>query len=148
MVVAVRPPIAGALLVIAVIAGCSTIQPSAGPSRLGGTWTAVSVPGIVITHRLEAPRVQFTVDGRIQGATNCTEFRAPFRLEGDRLILGPFDPSPQIVCTDRDRQIDAAFASALTQAVTVSGGAPADRLTLSGPGGEIVLAQPAAQPEP
>lgn len=139
------------------LAGCVPLQssPARSPSALdlGGTWTTVSVPGIVITDRLEAPRVQFVAPGRVQGATGCTDFSAPVRIEGDRVAVGPFDTGSSVggsdpTCSPRDREIEAAFVRALSQADHLSGGLASGRLIISGPGGEIVLAQPAAQPEP
>lgn len=139
------------------LAGCVPLQssPARSPSALdlGGTWTTVSVPGIVITDRLEAPRVQFVAPGRVQGATGCTGFSAPVRIEGDRVAVGPFDAGSSVggsdpTCSPREREIEAAFVRALSQADHLSGGLASGRLMISGPGGEIVLAQPAAQPEP
>ncbi len=137
------------------LAGClpSGSLRTGSPSNLdlGGTWTTVSVPGTIITERLEAPRVQFTDGGRIQGVTGCTDFSAPIRIEGERLAVGRFDTgSPDggaiPTCSLRDREIEAAFVRALSQADHISGGQTSGRLVIAGPGGEIVLAQPAVQP--
>jgi hypothetical protein len=121
--------------------------PTSGRSPLGGTWTAVSVPGIEITERLEAPGVQFTVDGRILAVTNCHELVLPFTLEGVHVSLGQLEVPATGDCTPRDRHIDTAFAAVLLSADTFVGGLPSDRLTISGPLGEIILTQPAAQTE-
>lgn len=137
------------------LAGCgppeslSTSSPSG--LDLGGTWTTVSVPGTVITERFEAPQVQFTDGGRVQGATGCTDFSAPIRFEGERVAVGRFETGSSesgsvSTCSPRDREIEAAFVQALSQADHISGDRASGRLTISGPGGEIVLAQPAAQP--
>jgi hypothetical protein len=47
----------------------------------------------------------------------------------------------------RLRHIDTAFAAVLLSADTIVGGLPSDRLTISGPLGEIILANPPAQSE-
>jgi hypothetical protein len=121
--------------------------PAAGRSPLGGTWTAISVPGIAITDRLEAPGVQFRVDGHIMAATNCHEYLLQFALDGEHLSLGQLEVPATGDCTPRDQHIDTAFAAVLLSADTIVGGLPSDRLTISGPLGEIILAQPAAQSE-
>lgn len=121
--------------------------PGSGRSPLGGTWTAVSVPGIAITDRLEAPGVQFRVDGHIVAATNCHEYLLPFTLDGELLSLGQLEVPATGDCTPRDRHIDTAFAAVLLSADTIVGGLPSDRLTISGPLGEIILANPPAQSE-
>ena len=137
------------------LGGCvpSESLPTSSPSGLdlGGTWTTVSVPGTVITERLEAPRVQFTVGGRLHGTTGCTDFNAPIQIEGERVAVGRFetgssDGGSVPTCSPRDREIEAAFVLALSQADHISGGLASGRLMIGGPGGEIVLAQPAAQP--
>ena len=120
---------------------------TSGRSPLGGTWTAVSVPGIAITDRLEAPGVQFRVDGHIVAATNCHEYLLPFTLDGEHLSLGQLEIPAAGDCTPRDQHIDTAFAAVLLSADTIVGGLPSDRLTISGPLGEIILANPPAQSE-
>jgi hypothetical protein len=123
-------------------------EPPYEKSPLGGTWTAVSVPGIEITDRLEAPGIQFSVGGRILAVTNCHELVLPFTLDGEHLSLGQLEvPATEPDCKQRDRHIDTAFAAVLLSADTIVGGLPSDRLTISGPLGQIILAQPAAQTE-
>lgn len=149
----------GILLTAALLAlaGCDAFGPTpvSRPAAidLGGTWTTVSVPGIVIADRLEAPQVQFTDGGRIEGATGCNDFEAVIEIDGEALTVGPVDTGEPAggggaACTARARQIEAAFAFALTQADRITADPESGRLIISGAGGEIVLTQPAVQPEP
>ena len=105
------------------------------------------MPGIAITYRREAPGVQFRVDGHIVAVTNCHEYLLPFALDGERLSLGQLEVPATGDCTPRDRHIDSAFAAVLLSADTIVGGLPSDRLTISGPLGEVILANPPAQSE-
>jgi hypothetical protein len=123
-----------------------TLEP--GKSPLGGTWTVVNVPGVQIAARLEAPRVQFRLDGHIVAVTNCHELTLPFSLDGEQVSVGRLEvPATDPDCSPRDRYIDAAFAAVLLSAERIVGGLPGDRLTITSPLGEIILAQPAAQVE-
>jgi hypothetical protein len=123
-----------------------TLEP--GKSPLGGTWTVVSVPGVEISERLEAPTLQFRVDGHIVAVTDCHELTLPFTLEGEQVSVGRLEvPASEPDCGPRDRYIDAAFAAVLLSAERITGGLPGDRLIISGPLGEVILAQPAAQSE-
>ncbi len=108
----------------------------------------VSLPGFEISERLEAPSVQFRTDGHIVAVTNCHELLLPFTLDGEQLSLGQLEvPITEPDCTQRERRIDAALAAVLLSADALVGGLPSDRLTISGPLGEVILAQPAAQTE-
>jgi heat shock protein HslJ len=115
---------------------------SQGPSPLGGTWTLVAAPGITIETKQEAPRFQFTEGGRLNVVTNCTEFSAPVTVAGSTFAFGELSIRTTATCTTRDHEIEDALVPALRQATELSGGLPGDRLRLSGPAGELVLAQP------
>ena len=136
-------------LVLPLLAACGGTAASPEPSSpLGGTWTIVSVPGFEISERLEAPTVQFRSDGHIVAVTACHELLLPFTLEGEQVSVGELEvPEGGSDCTQRERRIDAALAAVLLSADTLVGGLPGDRLTISGPLGEISLAQPASQTE-
>jgi hypothetical protein len=115
---------------------------------LGGTWTVVSLPGFEISKRLEAPTVQFRSDGHIVAVTACHDLLLPFTLDGEQLSLGELEvEGDQAQCTQREQRIDAAVAAVLLIADTLEGGLPSDHLTISGPIGEVSLAQPVAQAE-
>lgn len=131
-----------ALLVIglgAVLAACEV----GGPSPFGGSWTAITATGINIETKSEAPQFQFTVGGRVNVVTGCTEFSAPVSVAGSTIAIGDFMIRTSTSCTPRDREIENAVMAVLRQATEVSGGLPGDRLRLRGAGGELVLAQPA-----
>ena len=135
-------------LALPLLAACGQASASPEPSPLGGTWTVVSVPGFEITERLEAPTVQFREDGHIVAVTNCHELTLPFTLDGEQASVGQLEvPATEAECTQRERRIDAAFAAVLLSADRIVGGLPNDRLTISGPLGEVSLAQPAVQTE-
>ncbi len=71
-----------------------------------------------------------------------------FTLDGEQLSLGQLEVTDdQAECTQREQRTDAALAAVLLSADTLVGGLPSDRLTISGPLGEVSLAQPAAQAE-
>jgi hypothetical protein len=108
----------------------------------------VSVPGFEINEQLEAPSLQFRTDGHIVAVTACHELLLPFTLDGEQVSLGDLEvPGTEPDCTQRERRIDAALAAVLLSADRLDGGLPGDRLTIGGPLGEVVLAQPAAQVE-
>lgn len=122
-----------------IVAACSASE----RSPLGGTWTAIAAPGIIITAKLEAPRFQFTADLRtLNGSTNCTDFSVPVSVTGTAIAIGEVVIRSPTSCTARDREIESAVVAALRQATEISGGLPSDRLILRGAGGELVLAQP------
>jgi heat shock protein HslJ len=108
---------------------------------VGGTWTAIDVAGH-LPDRLDAPRVQFTAGGRIQGATGCNDFSGEVRIDGDRIAIGSLEHKG-IGCPAGAREIDVAFIVALRAAEQITGGRDTGRLVLTGTGGEIVFAQPA-----
>jgi heat shock protein HslJ len=115
----------------------------AGPSPFGGTWTAISAPGVTVESNLEAPRFQFVGDPKtLRGSTNCSDFSVPIAIAGRTISIGEFSISESGPCTARDREIEAAVVAALRDAVEIRGGLPGDRLHLSGSGGELILAQP------
>jgi hypothetical protein len=135
-------------LALPLLAACGQVATAPETSPLGGTWTVVGIPGFEIAERLEAPTVQFRDDGHIVAATACHELTLPFTLEGEQVTLGELDvPDAEPDCSQRERRIDAALAAVLLSADTLVGGLPSDRLTISGPLGEVLLAQPAAQTE-
>ena len=115
----------------------------AGPSPLGGTWTAISAPGVVVESKLEAPRFQFSSDlMTLTGVTNCTEFSAPVKVTDGTFAIGEFVIRTSVACTARDHEVEGAVVAALHAATGFSGGLPGDRLLLNGPNGDLVLAQP------
>ena len=65
---------------------------------------------------------------------------------GDLGLALSLSPERTLAQLARASQIEAAFVRALSQADHISGGLASGRLMIGGPGGEIVLAQPAAQP--
>lgn len=135
-------------MAVLTLAACGPTSTVPGKSPLGGTWTVVSLPGLEITERLEAPTVQFRVDGHIEAVTNCHELTLPFTLDGEQASVGQVEvPTTEPDCTRRDRRIDAAFAAVLLSADRIVGGLPSDRLVIGGPLGEVTLAQPAVQTE-
>lgn len=76
-----------------VAASCANDRPGVRPSvDVGSTWTAVNVTGAT-PDRLEAPRVQFTVSGRIQGTTGCSDFSGEVRIERNAIAVGGLVPS-------------------------------------------------------
>ena len=134
--------------VLPLLAACGGDATTPEPSPLGGTWTVVSLPGFEISEQLKAPSLQFRSDGHIVAVTACHELLLPFTLDGEQLSLGELEVTDdQGECTQRERRIDAALAAVLLSADTMAGGLPSDRLTISGPLGEISLAQPAVQAE-
>ena len=130
------------VLALLVVASCGGGAVGTGTSvDVGGTWTAVDVAGH-IPDRLDAPRIQFTEGGRIQGSTGCNDFSAEVQINGDRIAIGPIE-NTDVGCGGKLGEIEAAFISALRVAHGIAGGSGTGRLVLTGPGGELVLAQPA-----
>lgn len=130
------------LLLALPVASCEAEGTGSRPSvDVGGTWTATEVAGL-LPDRLDAPRVQFTVGGRVQGATDCNDFRGDVLIDGNRIAIGPLELKG-IGCSANDREIDVAFIVALRAAEQITGGRDTGRLVLTGTGGEIVFAQPA-----
>jgi heat shock protein HslJ len=134
-----------ALLIVAafaIVVGCAEAETGEVEPRLGGTWTASTIPGLETFEPLLAPRIQITLGGLIQGAAGCADFSARVEFAGEAVQLGPINSRIDPRC-DRDRQvIGAAFFEALLSAERVSGGLPGNRLTFSGPVGDLVFAQP------
>ena len=126
------------------IALCSALAACASdvPSAVGGTWTAIAAPGVEIELDPNSPRLQFTVGGRINVVTSCSEVSAPVAFAGATIDLGEFAIRTTVACTTQDREIENAILAVLRQAREYSGGLPGDRLHIRGPGGELVLAQP------
>jgi heat shock protein HslJ len=127
-----------ATILLFALAGCA----AEGHSPLGGTWTAIAAPGVTIEANPNAPSLQFTVGGRVNVVTNCTEFSAPVTVNGATIAIGEFAIRTTTTCTAQEREVENAMLAVLRQASEFSGGLPGDRLRLRGAGGELVLAQP------
>jgi hypothetical protein len=140
---------AGAALAAVVVAGCASTSTSLeGRTPFGGTWTVLSLEGRVIDERTRAPGLQFTAGGALQAVTRCSETTLTVVLSPPDGIsfhspTEAGDPGP---CDPMDQAIDASLRAVLLDVKRFAGGLPGDRLTLSGASGEVVLAQPAANP--
>jgi heat shock protein HslJ len=114
----------------------------AGPSPLGGIWTAIEAPGVVVESKLEAPRFHFSSDLKtLNGVTNCTEFSAPVAMNDRTFAIGEFVIRASVSCTARDHEIENAVVAALRDATEIAVGT-GDRLYFRGRNGELVLAKP------
>jgi heat shock protein HslJ len=105
---------------------------------IGGTWTVVRINDMAAVPRGE-PRVQFTVGGQVQGGTGCSDFKAPFVVDGTSLAVGRLEggyTDPQ--CQAARRQQEQAFLAVLLTADRIEE-LGRGRLRLSGPDGEMVL---------
>jgi heat shock protein HslJ len=120
------------------LAGCA----AEGHSPLGGTWTAIAAPGVEIESNPGTPSLQFTVGGRVNVVTNCTEFSAPVTVVGATIAIGEFAIRTTTTCTAQEREVENAMLAVLRQAREFSGGLPGDRLRIRSAGGELVFAQP------
>lgn len=116
--------------------------------HVGGTWTAVSIPGIESIDPFDAPRVQFTVGGQLVGEAGCADLDIPFGIDGDSIVIGSINTHNTSPCSDTRRRIQTAFLHALSVVTTITGGPQTHRLTLSGPNGDLVFAQPGPTPPP
>jgi heat shock protein HslJ len=119
-----------------------------GPSRTGGTWTATSIPGIESLDPVDAPQIQFTLGGTLVGGAGCTDFMAPYGIDGDMIVLGPMQTQPHLPCPDERVRSGAAFFRILSAVDTISGGNPGDTLTLSGSAGAVVFSHKHPTPAP
>ena len=80
--------------------------------------------------------------------TRCGRYELRLEtLTDDRITFGaPAPVGTASPCDARDRTIEAEVLAVLDGVETFSDGRPGDRLTLAGPNGQVVLAQPAANP--
>lgn len=127
-----------ALLLACLVGGCGVSVDGLGPSSAplpGGTWTATEVAGRR-PDPASAPRLQFTVDGRLTGSTGCNDLGGRVRISGDRIEVGELQQT-EIACPNEVGAIEAAFTQALAgaQRIVVEG----DRMTIDGAGGSIEL---------
>ncbi len=144
-----RKPILGLVMAVALLAGCAAErQPLDGLTPFGGTWTVLSIGGEQIDERIRAPTLQFQVRGILQVVTNCSGLELPVSFGDQRGIAfgQPTATGEGAPCDARDRTIEAELMAALLEVAAYREGRPGDRLVFTGPGSEIVLAQPAANP--
>jgi len=129
------PWLLSVVLASVVVTGCGT--PAATPG-IGGTWTVVRI-GDVAAVPMNEPRIQFTVGGRVQGETGCSDFEAPLTVIGNALAIGQLErgySDPH--CPDPQRQQEEGFLVILRTADGIEE-LGRGRLRVSGPAGEMVL---------
>lgn len=130
------------VLASVVVTGCDLSPvpdgtPAATPG-IGGTWTVVRI-GEVAAVPMNEPRIQFTVGGRVQGGTGCSDFEAPLTVSGNALTVGQLErgySDPQ--CPGPQRQQEEGFLVILRTADGIEE-LGRGRLRVSGPAGEMVL---------
>ena len=138
--------IAGLLLTAALSAACGLTDPPVGtPAPFGGTWTVLRAGGIDATDPVDAPRVQFLVSDTIRVVTPCAEMEAPIEIEEERIAIDAMAVTVR-ACTADQRLMSDAVLAALRDAVRITGGGLGQRVLINGPGGELILAQPADGP--
>ena len=89
--------------------------------------------------RSEAPEVQFTVGGDIQGSSGCHDFRGPVHIGDGSVTVGTLTPGSANACPESTRAFETAFLAALQKVATFRRGRPEETLILDGAGGTIVL---------
>lgn len=133
-----------------VLGACASAEPEplAGLTPFGGTWHVLSIDDQVIDEEVRAPALQFQVRGALSVTTRCGMYELKVTSVSDTtLSFGePSRNESEDGCDDRDMVIDATLRSVLEGVETFSDGRPGDRLTLLGRNGQVLLAQPAANP--
>lgn len=133
-----------------VLGACAASEPAplAGLTPFGGTWHVLAIDDQVIDEEIRAPALQFQVRGVLELATRCATYELKLTsLSDTTLSFGePSRIGSGDGCDDRDMVIDATLRSVLEGVETFADGRPGDRLTLLGRNGQVLLAQPAANP--
>lgn len=133
-----------------VLGGCATSEPAplAGLTSFGGTWHVLSIDELVIDEQVRAPVIQFQVRGVVSVTTRCATYELKLTSVSDTTLslVEPSRIGSNDGCDDRDMAIDASLRSVLEGVETYTDGRPGDRLTLLGRHGQVLLAQPAANP--
>lgn len=133
-----------------VLGACAAAEPAplAGLTPFGGTWHVLSIGDQVIDEQVRAPVLQFQVRGVLALTTPCGMYELRVTSVSDTTLSfgAPSRTGSEDGCDDRDMVIDATLRSVLEGVETFADGRPGDRLTLLGKNGEVLLAQPAANP--
>jgi hypothetical protein len=134
----------------ALLSGCAGAEPAplAGRTPFGGTWTVLAIDEAVIDEKQRAPTFQFQVRGALEVVTQCGRYQLRMTsLSETTLSFGaPTQLDTGSPCDAKARTIEAELLHILQRVETYTDGRPGDRLTLAGPNGQVVLAQPAANP--
>ncbi|MBA2718834.1 MAG: META domain-containing protein [Chloroflexi bacterium] len=141
--------LAATLLVVAAACGSGDPAPSVRdghPGILAGTsWRVVSVAGRTPTAGSE-PTIAFANE-RAQGSGGCNSWSGAYQDEANGgLRFGDLAMTAMACLEDPKNALETAFMTALSQANLASTD-PRGLLVLSGPGGQIFLAN-ATQPNP
>jgi heat shock protein HslJ len=136
---------AGLLFLIPLLVGCATPTPSPTPTPepfdAAGDWVLESgiVDGAAIPVLADYP-ITFSVDGtQVGGTSACNGYGGRLELVEGQLHIGELG-SETILCGEPDGEVmrsEAAFQEALGK--VRAGRGEADRLTLLGPGVELVF---------
>ena len=123
-----------ALLVAAIVAGCSTSKPAPsgpGPGDLTGTrwqlarWQETGGGLRPIPHGQtgEPITLDFGESGgrkTLAGFAGCNQFNGPYEMAGDRLSAGPVAATKRACVTPQRNQLETDFLDALDDGVAVT----------------------------
>ena len=118
---------------------------SAQPPLEGTGWKLQEVtgPNPAMMQGLTRPATLRLESGRLSGYSGCNNFSGGYRIEGDRLIVGPV-ASTQMACPEPGASVERAFQAAL--AGTLQYSIAEDALTLTAASGATLRF--GAQPPP
>ena len=106
-------PITG-LFIALTFAGCAGV---AKQTQLAGSeWQPTRLGTSAVPAKPES-YVQFRVQGRLAGLGGCNRFMGSYKLDGDKIAIGPL-ASTQMACPDPAMKQERAFVSALQDAKT------------------------------
>jgi heat shock protein HslJ len=105
---------AGATTLLA-LAGCAT--PTAPPpGEVRGAWRIEQARTEPLLDRRQA-RLDFGADGRLSGHTSCNRLTATYRLDGDKLAVGPV-ATTRMACAPLQLEQEDRVLTALELACT------------------------------
>ncbi len=106
------------MIVAAVLAGCSLVQPSSALSPKvdlrGGTWVAEDIDGAGVVDNAQSTMV-FGNDGRVSGRGGCNQYSGTVELKGASLILSQLI-STKMACAPALMDQETRFLAALQAA--------------------------------
>jgi heat shock protein HslJ len=108
-----RTRIAVAMACIAFVAACAP-APAPGSPAAGladTTWTVQTINGVAVLPAAR-PTLTFAQDGTVAGSASCNQYSGPYRIDGDRIVIGDL-ASTLMLCEGEVGAQEIAFLGAL-----------------------------------
>ena len=126
----------GIIVVLVLLAGCSSLNSSSGGTLTGQTWVLTELAGqpLVADSGISA---SFSTDGTVSGSAGCNRYNGKYTVSGDSLTFSVNMAMSMMMCEQAVMDQETAYINTLGQVKTYS--VADSQLTLKDASGKTIL---------